>query len=101
MAIDYTALAIPKPEPWKRVKGRRKRVKAAARKTCRAARYAKDSGCCVDCGRHLKLLPSEARHEFEIAHIHEIKPRSLGGSAVDVANTETRCYRCHGKAHRQ
>lgn len=91
----------PKPEPYKRVKARRRRLFAKARKSCRAARYFQDGGCCVDCGKPLVLNPGDARSEFEIANIHEVKPRSLGGSAIDVSNTKTQCLRCHKKAHRQ
>lgn len=91
---------------WKPAKGSHKRAKAKkrrqfkqARKTCRAARYAKDGECCVKCGRWLVLNPSEARHEFQIAHVHEVKFRSRGGSATDLNNTTLLCYRCHEKAH--
>lgn len=100
-ASSWPGLAIPKPEPRKRVKARKKRQFAKARKTCRAARYAKDGGRCVRCGKALKLNPSdEGADWFNVANIHEKKRRSLGGSAVDVANTETLCAGCHtGKGH--
>jgi hypothetical protein len=99
VAIDYRVLAIPKPEARKRVKARKKRQFAKARKSCRAARYAKDGECCVECGKHLVLNPSDARHEFEIANVHEVKSRARGGSATDVSNTKLLCCRCHEEAH--
>lgn len=89
----------PEKGSHKRAKNRKRRQFRNARKTCRAARYAKDGECCVQCGRWLVLNPSEARHEFEIANIHEVKFRSRGGSAIDVNNTTMLCYRCHEKAH--
>lgn len=99
MAIDYSVLAQPKPTPRRLVKARKKRQFAKDRKSCRAARYAKDGGCCQRCGRHLVLNPTDARHEFEIANIHEIRFRSRGGSATDVSNTQTLCAFHHAEAH--
>jgi len=101
MAINYSALALPKPEPRKTAKARQRRQQAKARAACRRLRYLLDGGCCVRCGQPLVLDPREARHELAVAHIHEKRPRSLGGSAVDVLNTETLCAKCHGKAHRR
>lgn len=88
----------PKPEPWKRVKARRKRQRAKARKTCRAARFAKDGGCCVKCGRPLVLTMAEGDW-WNVANIHEVKFRSRGGSAIEVENTMTTCAWCHAKEH--
>lgn len=95
----YESCAIAKPEPRKKVKARRKRLFLTQRKSCRAARYRLSGGCCERCGRPLVLDPQAARSVFEVAHIHEVVPRSLGGSAVDVGNTETLCCKCHAKAH--
>jgi 5-methylcytosine-specific restriction endonuclease McrA len=91
---------VPKPEPRKRVKARRQRARMTARKSCRAARFQRAGGCCEVCGRPVKLHVSEARSVWEIANVHEVKPRSLGGSAVDVTNTKVLCLDCHRKAHR-
>ena len=89
----------PKPTPHRLVKARRQRAKAKARKSCRAVRYAASGGCCEHCGRPLKLNVSEARHELEIANIHEIVSRARGGSAIDPFNTMTLCAKCHREAH--
>ena len=94
--IDYSALAIPKPEPHRRVKARRKRQFAKARKSCRAARYAKDGGCCVRCGKPLKLNPSdEGADWYNVANINEKRPRSLGGDPLNPDGQNTLCAGCH------
>ena len=96
MAIDYRGLAIPKPEPYKRVKARRTRAWAKARKAARTTRYALDGGCCVRCGTPLKLHPSdEGADFFNVANINETRPRSLGGNPLDPDGQTTLCARCH------
>lgn len=86
----------PKPEPWKRVKARRKREFAKARKACRSAVYARDGGQCVRCGKRLFLNPSdEGADWFNVANINEKRPRSLGGSAIDPESANTLCAGCH------
>ena len=91
-------LGTAQPRPAKgsqaRLKARRRRQFARDRKACRAARYALDGGCCVRCGTPLKLTLQEGDW-WNVANIHERHPRSLGGSAIDVANTETVCSACH------
>ena len=89
----------PKPEPYRLVKARRRREQAKTRKSCRAARYRMAGGCCERCGRPLVLDVTAARSWVEVAHCHEVVPRSLGGSAVDVVNTKLLCPRCHYEAH--
>lgn len=91
----------PKPEPWKNVKARRRREKIARRADCRAEVFYRDGGRCVKCGRQLKLHLKNAAHEFEVAHIHEVKLRSRGGDPTDPANCVTLCFKCHGEAHGQ
>lgn len=92
-------VTFPKPEPWKRVKARRKRQRAKARKTCRAVRYAKDGGCCVRCGKPLVLTMSEGDW-WNVANIHEKRPRSLGGDPLNPDGQETTCADCHtGKGY--
>jgi len=95
---DLQRTASPKPlrGTQARLKARGARHQAKARKACREARYVLDGGCCVRCGVPLKLNPSdEGADWFNVANIHEKIPRSLGGSATDVANTETLCAGCH------
>lgn len=41
------------------------------------------------------LLPSQARHEFEIANVHEEPPRSQGGDPTDSTITVCVCTFCH------
>ncbi len=95
-ASNFPGLAIPKPEPIKRSKGRKKRQFAKARKTCRAARYMADGGRCVRCRRPLYLNPSdEGADWFNVANINEKRPRSLGGDPLDPKGADTLCARCH------
>lgn len=95
----------PNPKPRRgsaqRAKAARKRQFMKSRKLARAERYALDGGCCVDCGKPLKLNPSdEGADWYNVANIHEIRPRSLGGSAIDPANQKTKCAGCHtGKGY--
>lgn len=77
----------------------KRKVYAEARAACRKKVYARDGGCCVVCGIPLVLSAADASHEFQIAHIHEKKPRSLGGDPLDPDNCETRCYLHHAEAH--
>lgn len=89
----------PKPEPWKKVKARRREARVKARRDCRAVVYKRDGGRCTKCGVRLRLDLREAAHEFEVAHIHEVKRRSAGGDPTDPDNCITLCYRCHPQAH--
>jgi hypothetical protein len=89
----------PKPTPRRIVKARRQRARMTARKSCRAARFQRAGGCCEVCGVPLKLHLSEARTVMEIAHVHEVKPRSLGGDPTDVEGTRLLCLICHEEAH--
>lgn len=96
MAIDYSVLANPKPEPRKRVKARRKRQFAKARKAARAERYRLDGGRCVRCKKPLHLNPSdEGADWFNVANINEKRPRSLGGDPLDPKGQNTLCASCH------
>jgi hypothetical protein len=79
----------------KQAKAKRDRADVVARERARTAAYHRDRGCCRRCGKPLVLKPSEARHEFEIAHAHEITLRSHGGDPTDTANIVILCYRCH------
>jgi 5-methylcytosine-specific restriction endonuclease McrA len=98
MAIDYSQLAIPKPEPSKTVKARAKRLWAKARAKAREIRWTRDGGCCVRCGKPVKLHWSEAEW-WNVANIHETRPRSLGGDPLNPDEQETLCADCHKKRH--
>ena len=94
-----TFAANPKPEPYRLTRARRRRAQAKARKTCRTARYALAGGCCEECGVPLTLDVNSARSWIEVAHCHEVVPRSLGGSPTDLENTKIYCPKCHFEAH--
>lgn len=95
-ASNYPGLAIPKPEPRKRVKARRKRVFAKARKAARTERYTRDGGRCVRCKKPLYLNANEEGADwFNVANINEKRPRSLGGDPLDPNGQSTLCAKCH------
>lgn len=86
----------PKPEPWKRVKARRKREWQKQRKAARAERYKRDDGKCVRCGKPLYLNPSdEGADWYNVANINETRPRSLGGDPLNPDEQTTLCAGCH------
>ena len=86
----------PKPEPHAKVKARLDRQHAILRKAAREQRFEMDGGRCVSCGVWLYLNGTEpGATEFNTAHINEIRPRSLGGSDIDVTNLNTKCNACH------
>ena len=91
--------AHPKPEPHARVKARTRRDHAKARVECRAAVYARAGGRCEACGVPLVLSPAHAMHEFDVAHIHEVRHRSQGGDDTDPNGAVCLCVRCHQEAH--
>lgn len=93
---------------WKPAKGTHRKLKARLERQHailrRAARwqcFERDGGCCVTCGVPLHFSLSEpGATEFNTAHINEIKPRSLGGSDLDLRNLNTKCPQCHvGKGY--
>lgn len=65
------------------------------RRLCRYVTFMRAHGHCQRCGRPLVLLPSAAKHEFEIGHVHEEPPRSKGGDPTDPSITVLVCYFCH------
>jgi 5-methylcytosine-specific restriction endonuclease McrA len=96
-------VADPKPPKGWREIGKRAEARqhAELRAACRKIVYDRAEGCCEWCGVPLVLLPSQARHEFQIAHIDEIKKRSQGGSDTDPDNCRCLCYKCHYRRHNQ
>jgi 5-methylcytosine-specific restriction endonuclease McrA len=98
-ASNSPLLANPKPEPRKKVKARATRSHAIRRADCRLAVYLRAQGGCEVCGKPLVLFPQDASYEFQIGHVHEVKPRSLGGDDTDPDNCQLLCYVHHEKAH--
>ena len=63
---------------------------------CREAVYKRDGGCCVRCGKPLKLNPSdEGADWYNVANINETRPRSLGGDPLNPDEQTTLCAGCH------
>ena len=89
MAIDYSALALPKPEPTKRLKARRKRQAAKVVQSVRAAVVERAHGFCERCGLYVGLD----------GHAHHRTPRSRGGTWT-LDNILLLCPFCHMSAHR-
>jgi 5-methylcytosine-specific restriction endonuclease McrA len=97
--IDYSVFAIPKSEPRENIKAREDRQHAKARSLTRWTVYQRDDGCCRRCGRWRKLHSDSL---FDLAHAHEIVPRSAGGSDTDTRNVLILCWSCHLRGiHRQ
>ena len=91
--------AHPKPEPHARVKACTRREHAKARAECREVVYRRAQGRCEACGVPLVLSPAHAMHEFDVAHIHEVRHRSQGGDDTDPDNCRCLCWLCHQEAH--
>jgi 5-methylcytosine-specific restriction endonuclease McrA len=86
----------PKPEPRAKLKARLARQHAILRRAARWQCFERDGGCCVVCGVPLHFNGMEpGATEFNTAHINEIKPRSLGGSDLDLENLNCKCPACH------
>lgn len=92
---------------WKYGDRTRRQVKDAAdrkwdkaRERCRYRVFTRAEGCCERCGVPLVLKPSDARHEFEIGHVNEEPPRSLGGDPLNPADCVLFCYKCHADVRR-
>jgi hypothetical protein len=86
MAIGY-GIAVPKPEPIQRTKGRRKRLKLATSHDVHDYVFDREGDICRCC--HLR--PAES--------MHEIRPRSLRGmvsrfNSIAVCGSGT--TKCHG-----
>jgi 5-methylcytosine-specific restriction endonuclease McrA len=93
-------MAFWKPEPWRKVKARRQRAEADAREACVIEVFRRHGSRCGVCNRPVKRANDpRLRHEFEVGHVHEIVPRSLGGDPHDPMNCTLDCYRCHARAH--
>jgi 5-methylcytosine-specific restriction endonuclease McrA len=88
---------LAKPEPRAKVKARADRAEAKARKACRLVVIEREGGQCAHCRAFVSDdLPEWHRQR---AHVHEVVPRSRGGSATDPYNCLLLCQECHGRAH--
>jgi hypothetical protein len=90
-----------KGETRDKEKARADRRFEKARQLARYEAFKHFGGCCWKCGVPLKLKVSEARHEFEIAHAHELDARSLCKQFSDPTNPRCiviLCFRCHQEA---
>jgi 5-methylcytosine-specific restriction endonuclease McrA len=85
---------LAKPEPYQRVKARKKRQEAKERAHCRAIVWALAGGRCERCMRVVRDddVPEWAADR---AHVNERVPRSRGGSPTDPSNCELLCQSCH------
>jgi predicted HNH restriction endonuclease len=89
-------VAVPKPEPRAKLKARLERQHAILRDAARRVVYTRAGGCCEVCGVPLKFSLNEPGADwYNVAHINEIRPRSLGGSDIDVSNLNCKCPKCH------
>jgi hypothetical protein len=89
--LDGASVACPKPEPQKRTKARKRRVKRVAVRDVRTYVFARERGICRCCGR----MAAES--------LHELTFRSLGGivskeNSIAVCGDGTRG--CHAKLQR-
>jgi 5-methylcytosine-specific restriction endonuclease McrA len=84
---------LAKPEPYQRVKARKKREQSKARRFARLDVLDRAEWRCQRCGvRVSDILPEWSSRR---AHVNEQVPRSRGGSATDTANLEVLCQSCH------
>ena len=88
----------PKPEKHARIKARQLRSYARDRAACVDAVWKRDQRECQHCGYWL-YKHTETDQVFKVGHVHEIVPRSRGGSPYDPSNAVLLCASCHAKAH--
>src|SRR5678809_897648 len=85
---------LPKPEPHWKARDRTRRQREAARQIAADATWSRADHQCEVCGRWVKR-PKDTVYPFEMGHIDEILPRSLGGSDTDTKNLRLLCHDCH------
>lgn len=98
-ASGFDGLAFPKGQFRTERKDREDRQFTKAREICRYKVFMWAGGCCEHCGVPLILLPSAAKHEYQIANIHEEPPRSQGGDPTNPFDCVCLCYKCSAKRH--
>ena len=77
---------------------RLRRGRGRARRACVAAVWARAGGRCEGCQRRVQPAREAASYDT-VGHVHERRPRSLGGDATDPEQGVLLCVVCHGEAH--
>lgn len=89
----------PKPEPRAPQKARSDRVSREARARCVLAVFAREFGRCESCDRSVLHKNNPHATPFNLGHVHEDPPRSLGGDPTDPNQAHLLCASCHAQAH--
>lgn len=93
MGIDYSQLAIPKPEPRWKTKAKKVAQEAKAQKECYAHVDRRDSHCCRVCRARVGGVGM-----LQAVHHHHLVYRSRGGDH-DTKNVLSLCVKCHSAVH--
>ena len=91
--------SFPKPEPIARQKARADRAYAKARARCVLTVFMRERARCETCKRIVRHKDDPRVTEFNIGHVHEDPPRSLGGDPLDPNQCHLHCNKCHSVAH--
>ena len=83
-----------KPEPLAKARRRQKRQAVTARALCIATVFTRDGSRCRVC--QVPVLPMrDALYAWQVGHVHEHPPRSLGGDPHDPDGCLLLCTECH------
>lgn len=93
MAIDYTRLAIPKPQPRWMEKAKKVAANKKAEKDCYAQVDRRDGHCCRVCHARVGGIGMLAA-----VHHHHLVYRSLGGKH-ETRNVLSLCVKDHQAVH--
>lgn len=102
MSIDYSGLALPKPEPRRRVKGRRQRQETTVKRLVRELTVARDGHCLIASRlpKGLRDLLGPCAGPSEWAHIgRQRRCFTRGQVATDRHTTAGTAQLC--RAHHQ
>lgn len=87
-------------------KAHQQRADAKARRACTDAVWKRsgavpfDGGEASWCEQCKAFVVRGGRPSLRLGHVHEWKPRSLGGDPTDPDGCVLLCVRCHQEAHR-
>lgn len=95
------SLTFPKPESRAAIKARRLSRARDRRRACILEVFRREMGRCQGCGRYVVPAWAPEATEFTVGHVHESRPRSLGGDPTNPATAQLLCAPCHQKAHRR